>query len=148
MTSQNIRLLYDRHCGIMCGVKGRRVIVLFTYHSIRWFMKMSVWSLACQQSVFQRYHSEKHLWEFYPQDGDESQLASKLRHCDPMYRGSKTYTWVIWVTVEILDVTMDHKVNSCPLTQVWRRSDDSTQSWRLWAVNRFNSVATTALAKW
>ena len=24
-------------------------------------MKMSVWSLACQQSVFQRYQSEKHL---------------------------------------------------------------------------------------
>ena len=46
---------------------------------------MSVWSLACQQSVFQRYHSEIHLSEFYPQDGGESQLASKLRHCHPMY---------------------------------------------------------------
>jgi len=41
--------------------------------------------LACQQSVFQRYHSEKHLSEFYPQDGGESQLALKLRHCHPMY---------------------------------------------------------------
>jgi len=40
---------------------------------------------ACQQSVFQRYQSEKHLSEFYPQDGDESRLASKLRHCHPMY---------------------------------------------------------------
>jgi len=29
--------------------------------------------------VFQRYHSEKR--EFYPQDGGESQLALKLRHC-------------------------------------------------------------------
>jgi len=42
---------------------------------------MSVWSLACQQSVLQRYHSEKHLSEFYPQDGSESQLALKWRHC-------------------------------------------------------------------
>jgi len=49
------------------------------------FTKMSVWSLACQQSVFQRYHTENHLSEFYPQDGGESQLASKLRHCRPMY---------------------------------------------------------------
>jgi len=46
-------------------------------------MEMSVWSLACQQSVFQRYHSDKYLWEFYPQDGDETQLALKLRHCQP-----------------------------------------------------------------
>ena len=43
----------------MCGVKGRRLIVLFKLHSIRWFMKMSVWSLARQQSVFQQYDSEK-----------------------------------------------------------------------------------------
>jgi len=49
-------------------------------------MKMSVWSLACQQSVFQWYHSEKHLSKFYPQDGGESQLALKLGHCNPMYR--------------------------------------------------------------
>jgi len=44
-------------------------------------MKMSVWSISCQQSVFQRCYSEKHLREFYPQDGGKSQLASKLRHC-------------------------------------------------------------------
>jgi len=49
-------------------------------------MKTSVWSLTCQRSVFQRYYIEKHLSEFYPQDGGESQLASKLRHCRPMYR--------------------------------------------------------------
>ena len=48
-------------------------------------MKMSVRSIACQQSAFQRYHSEKRLSEFYPQDGGESQLASKLRHRHPMY---------------------------------------------------------------
>jgi len=46
-------------------------------------MKTSVWSLTCQQSVFQRYYTEKHLSEFYPQDGGENQLASKLRHCHP-----------------------------------------------------------------
>ena len=57
-------------------------------------MKMSVWSLACQQSVFQWYDSEKHLSEFYPQEGGESQLASKLRHCHPMYsvRAQKRFT--------------------------------------------------------
>jgi len=27
----------------------------------------------------------KTLSEFYPQDGGESQLALKLRHCHPMY---------------------------------------------------------------
>ena len=31
--------------------------------------------------VFQRYHGEKYLSEFYPHDGGESQVASKLRHC-------------------------------------------------------------------
>ena len=62
----------------MCGVKGRRVIVL-----------------SCQQSVFQRYHSEKHLWELYPQDGGERQLALKLRHGHPIY-----WFWVelLWIT--------------------------------------------------
>ena len=49
-------------------------------------MKMYVRSLACQQSVFRRYHSEKHFEEFYPQDGGESQLALKLRHCHAMYK--------------------------------------------------------------
>ena len=48
-------------------------------------MKMSAWSLGCQQSVFQRYHSEKLLYEFYPQDGGESLLALQLRHGHPMY---------------------------------------------------------------
>jgi len=49
-------------------------------------MKMSVLLLACRQSIFHRYHSENHLSEFYPQDGGESQLALKLRHCRPMYK--------------------------------------------------------------
>jgi len=42
-------------------------------------------SLACRQIVFQWYHRENHLSEFYPQDGGESQLALKLRHCHPVY---------------------------------------------------------------
>jgi len=42
-------------------------------------------TIARQQSdIFQQYHSEKHLSEFYPQDGGESQLASKLRHYHPI----------------------------------------------------------------
>jgi len=49
------------------------------------YENVCVISIACQQSVFQRYYSEKHLSEFYPQDGGESQLALKLRHCHPMY---------------------------------------------------------------
>jgi len=52
-------------------------MVLFKYHSIRWFMKMSGRSPARHESVSQQYHSEKHLPEFYPQDGGESQMASK-----------------------------------------------------------------------
>ena len=47
---------------VMCGVQGRRFIVLFKQHSICYFVKMSVWSLACQQSVFHRYHSEKKIY--------------------------------------------------------------------------------------
>ena len=55
--------IYDRHsvgitCGVMCRIKGRRCIVLFEQHSIRWFMMISVCSLACQQRVFHRYHGE------------------------------------------------------------------------------------------
>ena len=38
-------------------------------------MKMSAWSLTCQQIVFKSYNSSKHFWEFYPQDGGENQLA-------------------------------------------------------------------------
>ena len=35
--------------------------------------------------LFQFYHSGKHLSEFYPQYGGESQLASTLRLCHPVY---------------------------------------------------------------
>jgi len=36
---------------------------------------MSLWSLTNQQREFKRYYSKKHLWEFYPQNGGENQLA-------------------------------------------------------------------------
>ena len=36
---------------------------------------MSTWSLTCQQSVFKRYHSDKHFSDFYLQDGGKNQLA-------------------------------------------------------------------------
>jgi len=72
----------------MCGVKGRRFIVLFKQHSIRWFMKMSVYDhQLADRAYFSDVTVKKNiLSEFYPQDGGESQLALKLRHCHPMYR--------------------------------------------------------------
>ena len=36
---------------------------------------MFIRSLICQQSVFKRYRSDKHLSEFYLQDGGKNQLA-------------------------------------------------------------------------
>jgi len=39
------------------------------------FQKISILSLTCQQSVSKRYHSDKHLWEFYLQDGGKNQLT-------------------------------------------------------------------------
>jgi len=41
-----------------------------------------------QQSVFKRYHSEKHLSEFYLQDGGKkstNRYGTKLRHCMSAY---------------------------------------------------------------
>ena len=49
-------------------------------------MKMFVWSPACQQlKRISAISQWKHLSEFYPQDGGERQLASKLRRCHPMW---------------------------------------------------------------
>ena len=88
MPSRYLWPWYDRHfVGIMCGVKGRRFIVIFKWNSIHWFKKMSVWSLTCRKAYLSD-HSSKHFWEFYPQDGGENQLAlyeSKLRHGHSMY---------------------------------------------------------------
>jgi len=33
---------------------------------ISYFKKMSIWSLTYQQSLFKRYHSDKHFSEFLP----------------------------------------------------------------------------------
>ena len=41
-----------------------------------------------QQSVFKRYHSDKHFSGFYLQDGGKNQLAqiwNKIIHCHSMY---------------------------------------------------------------
>jgi len=36
---------------------------------------MSIWSSSYQQSMFKRFHNDKHLSEFYLQDGGKNQLA-------------------------------------------------------------------------
>jgi len=36
---------------------------------------MSIWSLTYQQSVFKRYHSDKHLSQLYLQDGCKNSLG-------------------------------------------------------------------------
>jgi len=43
-------------------------------------------------SAISSYHSGKHLSEFYPQDGGESQLALELRRCNPMYTADSDWT--------------------------------------------------------
>ena len=40
-----------------------------------WFTTVSLWSSTYKLNVFKRRHSNKHFWEFYPQDGGENQLA-------------------------------------------------------------------------
>jgi len=40
---------------------------------------------------------KKHLSEFYPQDGGESQLVLKLRHCHPRGSGSKHFLMPVWL---------------------------------------------------
>jgi len=87
-------------------------------------MKMSAWSLACQQSVFQRYKSEKkHLWEFYPQDGGESSwhwnyvtvalcIASSTFHTEPKcaenYRINNTVHLLFFKTASRISVISNH----------------------------------------
>jgi len=47
--------------------------------------------MTYQQSVFKRYHSDKHLSEFYLQDGGKKSTGIDMerllhvRHCHPMY---------------------------------------------------------------
>jgi len=53
------------------------------------FKKMSISSLTYQQSVFKRYHSDKHFSEFlsYKMAAKFNwhRYGTKLRHCRPMY---------------------------------------------------------------
>ena len=56
-------------------------------------MKTSVWSLSCQQSVFQRYHSEKHLsrvlptrWRRKPASIEITSLSPYVFQCCRLWR--------------------------------------------------------------
>jgi len=68
----------------MCGVEGRRFIVLLKYHPIR-FIKMSGMITRLPTKRISAISQWKHSPEFYPQDGGDSQLALILRHRHPMY---------------------------------------------------------------
>ena len=115
-------------------------------------MKMSVWSLARQQSAFQRYQSEKHLSEFYPQDGGESQLASKLRHCHPMYNltGCGESTLENFVTLmatlfseyEIRDAILKYNQKSTWVGLTYR-TEPTTKKWK----NRKTKKAKTGMLR-
>jgi len=61
------------------------------------FKKMSIWSLTYQQSVFNRYLSDKHFSVFYLQDGNKNQLAymwNKITSMLPYaYAPHRLYIW-------------------------------------------------------
>jgi len=44
---------------------------------------MSIWSLTRERSVFKCCHSDRHLWEFYTQNGGKNQLAQTHTHTQP-----------------------------------------------------------------
>jgi len=46
---------------------------------------MSIRSVTYQQSVFKRYHSDKHFSEFLPTRWWRKRAGTKLRHCHRMY---------------------------------------------------------------
>jgi len=54
---------------------------------------MSTWSLTCQQSVFKRYHSDKHFSEFYLQDGGKNQLADTEQYYVTVTLLLLIYSW-------------------------------------------------------
>ena len=101
---------------------------------------MSVWSLACRQSVFQWYHSEKHLSEFYPQDGGKIQLALKLRHCHLMYSLPRP------VSLQFSDNNNDKTVFNCDIHWAsvvkWRQNKTTVQS----VLDMSHSVSVTLVA--
>ena len=130
--SQNLRPRYDRH---FMGI---------TWHNMWSLEAQSLWkcqynhSLSCQQSVFQRYHSEKHLWQFYPQDGRESQLALNLRHCHPMYNCKRR---LYLVALARLKYSL--------ISKIWRRPWVSN-GWRYRVLSSLQEKlsAVRALADW
>ena len=78
---------------------------------------MSILSLTYQQSVFQCYHSDKHLLVFTYNMATEInwlRYGTKLRHCHPMYRPnlrvSLAFAFVWTVTAVIMD---GESISSC-----------------------------------
>jgi len=97
-----IAILWVWH-DIMCWVDGRwffRIIEIklnpLVYENVRLPTKLI--------SARSQY---KHLSEFYPQDGGESQLASKLHHCHRMYR---LRSGTVWYT----DLVSEQHVTGAP----------------------------------
>jgi len=55
---------------------------------------MSIWSLTYQQSVFKHYHSDKHLSQFYLQNGGKNQEAyiwNKITSLSPYVYNTMPY---------------------------------------------------------
>jgi len=84
----------------MCEVMGRRFIIKTAFDPLAYENVCMITSLPTKRIL--SISNEKHLPEFYPQDGGESQLAPKLRHCHPIdesgskqvqfqFRDNKTY---------------------------------------------------------
>jgi len=69
----------------MRWVTRRRFIALFELNWVIYFKKMSIWPPTYKQSVFKRYHSDKHLSEFYLQNSTGIDMEQNLLHCHPMY---------------------------------------------------------------
>jgi len=77
VTSQNLWSKYDRHFvgitwHIMCGVKGRRFIVLFGYKLNQFGLRKCPHSQWLTNKAYKQYHSNKNLSAFYLQNGGEN----------------------------------------------------------------------------
>jgi len=71
---------------------------------IKWnqFKKMSIWWLTYQQRAFKQYNSDKHLSQFYLQDGGKNQLAqiwNKITSLSPYVyklKSGKSKIYAFW----------------------------------------------------
>jgi len=63
--TKSVAMIRPPFCGYNMAqceeLMGEDLSCYLNKNSIGWFMKMSVWSLSCQQRVFKRYHSGKHF---------------------------------------------------------------------------------------